>query len=300
MTSLSIIIVSYNTKDLLRDCLKSILKALPHKGDLEIIIVDNASKDESVAMIEADFPQVRLIKNSKNLGFAAANNLGAKKATGSYLLFLNSDTKLSPYALVKPLKFIKTHPDVGAITVKLILPDGSLDKDNHRGFPTPWTALTHFSGLSRLFPASPLLNNYYQSYRNLNAIHTLDVAAGSFLMMPMSLFNKIGGWDESYFFYGEDIDLCFRIHQAGKKIIYYPKVTVLHYKGASSGLRKESKKIAKPPKETRVKVARASIQAMEIFYKKFYRDKYPGIITWLVLTGIKFKGYFRVLKHQLS
>lgn len=300
MISLSIVIVSFNTKDLLQDCLKSIYNSIPPKGGLEVIVVDNNSQDGSVAMVKDKFPQVILVESDKNLGFAAANNLGVKKSQGQYLLFLNSDTKLSPYSLVKPLKFIKTHPDVGAITVKLVLADGSLDKDNHRGFPTPWTALTHFAGLSRIFPRSSLFNNYYQSYRNLDRIHSLDVAAGSFLLMSASLFHKIGGWDETYFFYGEDIDLCFRIHQANKKIIYYPKVTVLHYKGASSGLRKESAQIAKPPKATRIKVAQSSIKAMEIFYKKFYKNKYPTIITGLVLAGIRLKGYFRVLKHQLT
>ena len=126
------------------------------------------------------------------------------------------------------------------------------------------------------------------------------MSAGSFLMMPTKVFNKIGRWCEDYFFYGEDLDLCHQINMAGYKIIYYPKTTTLHLRGASSGLRKETKAIAKPPKETRIKVAQSSINAMKIFYKKFYTNKYPKVVTWLVLSGITLIGKIRVLKHKLT
>jgi GT2 family glycosyltransferase len=120
------------------------------------------------------------------------------------------------------------------------------------------------------------------------------------MMMPRDLIDALGGWDETYFFYGEDIDLCYRIHEAGYEIIYYPHVEVLHYKGASSGLRKESADIAQPPKETRVKVARESVRAMKIFYRKFYSEKYPRPLTGLVLAGIQVRGWLRIAKHQLT
>ncbi len=300
MTDLSIIITSYNTQQLLDDCLRSIFKAVKPVNGLEVVVIDNHSSDGSVEMIKQKYPQVHLIANTSNLGFAAANNQGVKISTGRYLLFLNSDTKISSDSLVKPLKFLRTHPQVGALTVKLRLPNGQLDPDNHRGFPTPWVALTHFFGLSKLFPQSRFFNRYYQTYKNFNRIHSVELTAGSYLMMSKKLFTQLGGWDETYFFYGEDIDISFRINQAGYKIIYYPKVEVIHYKGASSGLRKESSKIAKPPKSTRIRVAKESIRAMELFYKKFYQHKYPGILTWLVLTGIRIKGLFRVIKHQLT
>lgn len=298
--SLSVIIVSYNTKQLLSDCLKSVYKSQSPKDGLEVIVVDNNSPDDSVQMVEADFPQVKLIANQDNKGFAAANNQAAAIAQGKYLLFLNSDTKLTPHALVKPLKYLRTHQDVGAITVKLLLPTGQIDLDNHRGFPTPWTALTKMLRLNTLFPNSRLFNNYYQSYKGYDRIHSIDVAAGSYIMLSKKLFDKIGGWDESYFFYGEDIDLCYRIRQTGKKIIYYPKVTTIHYKGASSGLRKESADKARPPKATRIKVAKASTQAMKIFYRKFYQNQYPFFITYPILLAITLLGWLRVIKHQLT
>jgi len=300
MNTLSVIIVSYNTKDLLYDCLRSISRSQKPANGLEVIVVDNDSKDGSVEMVKEEFPNTILIANHDNRGFAAANNQGVAQATGKYLLFLNSDTKISPQSLVKPLKYLKTHQEVGAITIKLLLANGDIDKDNHRGYPTPWTAITKMLSLHNLFPNSRIFNNYYQSYKGYNKTHSIDVAAGSYIMLSKKLFDKIGGWDESYFFYGEDIDLCYRIRQTGKQIIYYPKVTTIHYKGASSGLRKESKKIARPPKSTRIKVAKSSTEAMKIFYKKFYRQRYPFFITYPVLFGITLLGWVRIIKHKLT
>ncbi len=297
---LSIIIVSYNTSKLLVDCLNSIHRASQPKGGLEIIVVDNASSDNSVAQVEKYFPQVKLILNKQNLGFARANNLASSVATGKYLLFLNSDTVLKKFSLVKPLKYLMKHNQVGAITIKLQLLNGQLDKDNHRGEPTPATSIFYFLGLAKLFPQSKLFNSYHYAAGNLDSIHSIPITAGSFLMMPSKLFHSIGRWDEQYFFYGEDIDLSYRIRKAHKKIIYYPKVTAIHIRGASSGLRKETVKIAASSKQNRIKVAKASISAMKIFYKKFYKDKYPLPLTWLVLFGITLKGWFRVLKYKFS
>ena len=229
---LSIIIVNYNTEGLLADCLRSVFAAAAPKNGLDVIVVDNNSSDGSVPMVAKQFKQVKLVRNKANLGFARANNEGFKITKGKYILFLNSDTVVKRYSLVKPLKFLKNHPKVGAITIKLVTADGSLDIDNHSGYPTPWASFTHFSYLSRLFPHSSIFNPYYLGLKKLNRIHTIPVAAGSFLMMPAKIFDQIGRWDEAYYFYGEDIDLCYRINQAGYKIIYYPKVSTLHLKGA--------------------------------------------------------------------
>jgi len=297
---LSIIIVNYNTKQLLDDCLQSLAAAERPSGGMEIIVVDNASSDGSQAMVAEQYPDVQLIASEANLGFAAANNRGTAVARGRYYLFLNSDTRVAPDALAQPLDYLQTHPDVGALTIHLVYPNGQRDPDNHRGFPTPWAALCHFSGLGRLFPRNPRFNQYFQAYRDFSQTHEIEVIAGSFMMMPADLFHELDGWDETYFFYGEDIDFCYRIHQAGRKIIYYPHVETLHYKGASSGLRKESAAIAKPPKETRVRVAQESVRAMQIFYQKFYRQKYPRLVTALVLAGIRARGWLRIMKHRLT
>lgn len=297
---LSVIIASYNTCHLLDECLHALTEAVEPAGGLEIIVVDNASADGSPAMVAAKYPQVTLIASDVNLGFAAANNRGTAVARGQYVLFLNSDTRVSSEALLQPLAYLQAHPEIGAVTVKLLYPTGQRDPDNHRGFPTPWNALCHFAGLGHVFPNAPLFNGYYQSYQDFDCTHPVDVIAGSFMMMPMALCRQLGGWDETYFFYGEDIDFCYRIRQAGYQIIYYPHVAVLHYKGASSGLRKESAAIARPSKETRVKIARESIRAMKIFYRKFYSQQYPRPLTAFVLAGIQLRGWFRILKHQLT
>lgn len=297
---LSIIIVSYNTKDLLSDCLRSIYAATTVRNGLEVIVVDNASLDGSPKMVATDFKNVKLVRNRENYGFARGNNIGRQASRGKYLLFLNSDTVIKKYSLVKPLKYLKNHPRVGAITIRLVTADGTVDIDNHRGLPTPWASFCHFFGLSFLFPHSPLFNSYHLGLAKLNRVHAIPVAAGSYLMMSAKLFDQIGRWDEAYYFYGEDIDLCYRIGTAGYKIIYYPKVSALHLKGASSGLRKETALLAKPDKETRLKVARASSAAMKIFYRKFYANIYPKPVTWLVLFGVTVRGWLRLLKHYLS
>lgn len=296
----SIIIVNYNTCQLLDDCLQSIYSADPPSGGVEVIVVDNASSDGSQKMVEAKYPQVQLLALQENLGFSAANNRGTAVATGDIVLFLNSDTRVAPDALKKPADYLANHPDVGALTVRLVYPNGERDPDNHRGFPTPWNALCHFSGLSKLFPNNPKFNGYFQSFADFSTIHPVEVIAGSYMMMPMALCHQLNGWDEIYFFYGEDIDFCYRINQAGYKIIYYPEVEVIHYKGASSGLRKESAHLAKPPKATRIRVAKESVRAMRIFYEKFYKEEYPWLVTAVVLSGIQLRGWVRILKHQLS
>lgn len=296
---LSVIVVSYNTKALLDDCLASLIAADQPPGGMEIIVVDNASSDGSQAMVRDQYPSVQLIANEDNLGFAAANNAGTAVAGGDFVLFLNSDTRVATDALTVPLDYMRNHPDVGALTVRLVYPNGERDPDNHRGFPTPWNAFCHFSGLSRLLPAGPRFDGYFRSYEDFSKVHDVPVIAGSYMMMPRVVDSQLGGWDETYFFYGEDIDYCYRIHEAGYRVVYFPLVEVLHYKGASSGLRKESAAIARPPKATRIRVAEESVSAMQIFYRKFYADKYPRLVTTLVLGGISARGRLRVLSHRL-
>lgn len=297
---LAVIIVNYNTCQLLDDCLDSVFRAAQPVGGLQVIVVDNGSLDDSMEMVAKKYPAVLAIKNSKNLGFSKANNIGVGASDARYVLFLNSDTVIKRYSLVKPVKYLKTHPRVGAVTIKLYLKDGSIDFDNHRGYPTPWASITKFSGLAKLFPNSTFFNSYHLGFKKLDKIHQIPVAAGSFLMMPTKLFKDIGMWDETYFFYGEDIDLCYRINEAGYKIIYYPKVSTLHLRGASSGLRKENAKTAVSDKANKIKVAQSSANAWKIFYKKFYSKRYPFFITAIVLAGIAVKGKLRVWKYQLG
>lgn len=297
---LSIIILSYNTKELLRNCLESIKKSKTNGLIIETIVVDNASSDGSPDMVQKEFPWVRLIKSKKNLGFAGGNNLGLKKASGRYILFLNSDTIVSSEAFKKMILFMESDKKIGACTPKTMLFSGGMDPDCHRGFPTLWASICYFSGLERLFPKSKIFGQYHQFYLDLTKAHEIDAGFGTFMMVRKEVLKKVGDWDESYFFYGEDLDLFYRIKKAGWKVMFYPESLATHHKGASSGLRRESKEVTQASKEIRIKTAKSSIKAMEIFYKKFYYDKYPRWLTWLVILGIKIKGVFRVLFHKLS
>ena len=297
---LSIITLSYNTKELLKRCLQSVEKAEKDNYQIETIVVDNASSDKSPEMVAKEFPQVKLIKSKKNLGYAGGNNLGLKRTQGEFILFLNSDTEIDKEALIKMMKFMKGNSRTGASTPKTMLFSGGMDPDCHRGFPIPWASITYFLGLEKLFPKSKLFGQYHQFYLDLNKTHEIDAGFGTFMFVRKKALDEVGHWDEQYFFYGEDLDLFYRIKEAGWKIMFYPEVLATHHKGASSGLRKESKEVARPSRETRIRVAKASIKAMEIFYKKFYQNKYPFWLTWVVLLGIKAKGSFRVVLHYLK
>ncbi|RJR24539.1 glycosyltransferase family 2 protein [Candidatus Microgenomates bacterium] len=310
---LSVIILSYNTKELLRQCLESVTSnQLPvtskskkpttdYRSPItEIIVVDNASKDGSPEMVEKEFPRVVLVCNKENIGYSAGNNVGIKIAKGDFLLFLNSDTKVYKNALAEAVSFMKENPRIGALSAKTLLPSGKMDPDCHRGFPHPWASLTYFLGLEKMFPKSRLFGQYHKSYLGFDENHEIDAGAGAFMLVRKEVVEKVGTWDEQYFFYGEDLDFFYRIKNAGFKVYFFAKPLLTHYKGASSGLRKESKKINRNPRENRIKVAQASVKAMEIFYRKFYKNLYPAWVTSLVLGGIKLKGSLRVLKHRLT
>jgi len=296
---LSIIILNYNTKDLLRNCLQSVKKSKAGGLAIEIIVVDNASTDNSAEMVEREFPKFCFVQSKKNLGFSGGNNLGIREAKGRYLLFLNSDTEIKPGALKEIISFMNEDQRIGACTPKTMLFSGGMDPDCHRGFPTPWASICYFLGFESLFPKSKIFGQYHKFYLDLNKTHEIDAGFGTFMIIRRKVIDQIGGWDEKYFFYGEDLDFFYRIKKAGWKVMFYSKPLLVHHKGASSGLRKESKGITPASRETRLKTARASARAMEIFYHKFYQDKYPAWLTWMVILGIRMKGFFRVAQHAL-
>lgn len=297
---LSVIILSYNTKELFKHCLKSVFASETDSYKIEVIVVDNASTDGSSLMVKKEFPEINLIVSEKNLGFAGGNNLALKEAKGEYILFLNSDTEVVPDAFRKMIGFMDKNPKVGASTAKTILFSGGMDIDCHRGFPTPWASICYFLGLESLFSKSRLFGQYHKFYLDLDKPHEIDAGFGTFMFVRREALKEAGNWDESYFFYGEDLDLFYRIKEAGWKVMFYPEPLLVHHKGASSGIRKESKGVTKADRETRIKTAKASIKAMEIFYNKFYKNKYPAWVTWIVVSGIKLKGAVRLIYQFLK
>ncbi len=281
--SLSIIILSYNVKQLLLDCLASVYA---HAGsDWQIIVVDNASSDGSAEAVEVKFPKVNVIRSNTNLGFSAGNNLGIKRAVGDYILFLNDDTKITGDAITESLKYLKDHNDVGALTCKVELPNGKLDYSCHRGLPTPWNALCYFTGLSKIFPKSKLFSGYTATYQDLNTIHEIDCATGAFLLVKRVAGESIGWWDEDYFWNGEDIEFCFQLRKNKWKIIYYPQEKIIHFKGSSSGLWSTGQ--SKVSQEVKLRTARSAAKAMKIFYGKHFKKGLAGLTVWWGISALE-------------
>lgn len=251
---LSIIIVNYNVKEFIQNLLHSIEKASQNITK-EIIIIDNASDDGSVEFIQEKFPDVKLIVNKKNLGFGKANNIGLKEAKGEFILLLNPDTLVAEDTFDKMIDFFKTEPKVGLAGCKILNPDGTLQLACRRSFPGPWTSFTKVAGLSTLFPKSKLFAKYNLTYLDENQTYEVDAISGSFMMMRREVFEKVGGFDEQFFMYGEDLDFCYRVQKAGYKVFYVHTTKIIHYKGEST-------------KRSNLDETKMFYQAMHLFVKK--------------------------------
>ena len=293
MLDLAVIIVSYNTRALLRDCLRSVYAS---QGDFafEVCVVDNASTDGSAAMVRAEFPRARLIESDRNGGYAYANNLalrmygfrdpGEADAASPpsaaelprYVLLLNPDTVLPSDALARMLAFMEAHPRAGVVGPKLVRPDGSLDLACRRSFPTPEVSLWRMLGLSRLFPRSRRFGRYNLTYLDPDERAEVDAVVGAFMWVRREAIQQVGLLDEAFWMYGEDLDWAKRIKDAGWQVWYNPEVTVLHVKGAAS---------RRNPR-ARVEFYRA----MAPFYRKHYAATTPFWLHWLILGGIACKG----------
>ena len=293
MKNLSIIIVNYNTKDLLIQCLESLDQALSlvtcHVSP-EIIVVDNGSTDGSVEEVEKRYKQslrpygledIKILRSRQNLGFAKGNNVGIKQARGRFILLLNSDTVVEKNTILEMLKFMEKNPKVGAATCKVVFPDGTLDPACHRGFPTPWASLTYFLGLEKLFPKSRLFGQYHLGFLPMDKPHEIDSPTGAFYLMKREVIDKVGLLDGDYFMYGEDLDWSYRIKQAGWKIMYYPDIKIVHFKKQSGRARED----ARVRKET----TSHFYETMKIFYQKHYLEKYPRIVTASIMLAIEIK-----------
>src|SRR3989344_1506267 len=289
MPFLSFIIVNYNTRELLVQCLDNLKNIYPEK---EIIVIDNGSGDDSAETVRANYPDVILIE-SQNNGLAAASNIGLEKSRGDYLLYLGTDAFPGSDVILGILDFMEKNSQVGILTPQLKLRDGTIDMDAHRGFPTPWAALTHFSGLNKLFPKSKWFNQYFLGYRDMSEPHEIDLCISHFMFVRRKVFEQIGKWDQSFFLYGEDVDFCYRAKSAGWKIMYLPQFSVLHYKGVTVGIRKETRDISKADSATRSKMKTETTRAMRLFYEKHYKGKYPAWLTGLVIFGIEILTRFR-------
>ncbi len=233
MIQLSIIIVNYNVKAFLQNCLLSIQKALDHIPS-EIIVVDNASDDGSVEIIKKNFPHITLIESPANLGFSKANNIGLKLAKGKYICLINPDTIVEENTFLEMIKFMESNSEAGLAGCKILNPDGTFQLACRRSFPTPWVAFTKIVGLSKIFPKSKLFAKYNLTYLDENQTYEVDAVSGSFMFLRREVYEKIGGLDETFFMYGEDLDYCYRVKEAGYKVYYVHSTKIIHFKGEST------------------------------------------------------------------
>jgi GT2 family glycosyltransferase len=284
MLDLGIIIVNWNTRDLLRDCLNSLAAA---KGNFssKVVVVDNASSDGSAEMVQREFPDVMVIASPTNDGFSLANNKGLRALgldqgcgddTPRYALILNPDTVVPPTALCDMIAFMDANPTIGVSGPKLIMLDGNLDMACRRSFPTPEISFYRMIGLSRLFPKSYRFGRYNMTYLDPDVETEVDSVVGAFMLVRRDAIQQVGLFDDVFFMYGEDLDWAFRIKQAGWNVMYHPQVTVTHVKRAAS---RQSKR-----------AQREFYRAMLIFYRKHYRATTPWWLHSLILTGLAVKG----------
>ncbi|MGN7169713.1 glycosyltransferase family 2 protein [Paenibacillus cellulositrophicus] len=282
---LSILIVNYNTCQLTVDCLRSVF-ASETDFTYEVIVIDNNSSDDSIETIRDEFPQVKVIANKDNTGFAKANNQGMEAAKGRYILLLNSDTVIQKDTLQTMIAFMDEHPKAGASGCKIILPDGSLDKACKRGFPTPSASFYYAFGFSKLFPDNPRFNQYQLGHLDPDQAYPVDCLVGAFMLVRRGVLESVGGLDETFFMYGEDIDWCYRIKQAGWDIHYYPKTTIVHYKGGSARRRP-------------YKIIYEFHRAMIVFHRKHYRKQYNVLTNSLIYMGVGLKFAMALMKSWL-
>ena len=277
---LSIIILNYNVRFFLEQCVLSVQKALENI-DGEIIVVDNNSSDGSCEMMKTLFPNVKLIENKENLGFPKGNNIGVAQAKGDYICILNPDTVVAEDSFTKILKTENWKLNTGIIGCKLIDGTGNFLPESKRGVPTPWVAFTKIFGLYKVFPKSKLFNQYYAQHLSQNQSGNVDILVGAFMFMKRALYNEIGGFDENCFMYSDDIDLSYMALQKGKSNYYFHETTIIHYKGESTirdGL-----------------YMKRFQEAMQFFYKKHFKKSF--IFDFFMKIG---SSLFSLIKKNQS
>ena len=261
---LSVIIVNYNVKFFLEQCIISAKKAA-EKTTAEIIVVDNNSVDGSIEMMHEKFPDIVLIANKDNVGFSKANNQGMRIAKGEHVLLLNPDTVVEEDTFEKCVQFMDDHPDAGGLGVKMVDGKGNFLPESKRGLPTPAVAFYKIFGLSVLFPKSKKFGQYHLGFLDKEETHKVDILAGAFMLMRKSVLDKIGLLDEDFFMYGEDIDLSWRIKLGGYENYYYPGTRIIHYKGEST-------------KKSSINYVFVFYNAMIIFAKKHFSKSNASLL----------------------
>ncbi len=283
---LSIIIVNYNVKYFLEQCLCSVEKAIKNLK-AEVFIIDNNSVDGSCSMLKKKFPHFYLIENKENTGFSRANNQGISISKGEYILLLNPDTVVEEDTFEKIINFMDKTPDAGGLGVKMIDGNGNFLPESKRALPTPEVAFYKIFGLSNLFKNSKKFGKYHLSFLDKEKIHSIEILSGAFMMMRKKVLDEIGYLDETFFMYGEDIDLSYRIIKHGYKNYYFPETTIIHYKGEST-------------KKGSINYVKIFYKAMIIFAEKHFSKKNIKIFSFLINIAIYFRAILSLIKRFLK
>lgn len=293
---LTIIVITYNGCAVTLETLHSYDRAIRACPDyrIETIVVDNASRDGVDRAVAENFPDFQLIRNQANLGFAKAANIGFQASSGRYILFSNPDIEVVPGTLSSLVDLMDLHPEAGACTPFLRLKGyDTIDPGAHRGFPTPWAAFTHFSGLSKLCRRSRRLSRIFGRYhlmdRDLTQPHEVDVIEGGFFFTRREAFVQAGLWDGDYFLFGEDIDLCYQLAKSGSRVMYFPQAEAIHQLGSTTGLKADSPGKDNVSQTDRLRSFHAFYDSMKIFYDKHYIDRYGTLTRTLVFWAIDLK-----------
>lgn len=282
---LSVVIVNYNVKYFLEQCLYAVRKA-KHNLAIEVFVVDNHSVDGSIEMLKDKFPEVILIENKDNVGFSVANNQAMKLAKGEYVLLLNPDTVVQEDTFVKVCDFMDAHPDAGGLGVKMIDGKGQFLPESKRGLPTPFVAFCKIVGLSALFPQSKKFGQYHLGFLDKNKTHVVDVLAGAFMLMRKTVLDEVGLLDETFFMYGEDIDLSYRIQLGGYQNYYFPETQIIHYKGEST-------------KKSSVNYVFVFYNAMIIFAEKHFSKSNAKLFSFLINIAIYLRAGLAIAARVL-
>lgn len=277
MKKLSIVIVNYNVCHFLEQALLSVKNAIVGI-DAEVFVVDNNSVDGSVEMVRAKFDFVTLVDNKENLGFAKANNQAIRMAKGEYILLLNPDTIVEEDTFQKCIDFMDNHAQAGGLGVKMLDGAGKFLPESKRGLPTPWVAFYKIFGLAAFFPKSKKFGGYHLGYLDKDQTNQVIVLSGAFMFMRKTALDKVGLLDETFFMYGEDIDLSYRLIKGGYQNYYFPETRIIHYKGEST-------------KKTSINYVFIFYKAMIIFAQKHFSQKNAGIFSFLINIAI----YIRAL-----
>jgi GT2 family glycosyltransferase len=271
--ALSIVILNYNTRDHLRECLRAVRPEAAHPAGVEVLVVDNASSDGSAEMVEAEFPWVRLLRSPRNGGFAYGNNQALRICEGANIVLLNPDALLPRGGVAHFLQVLDEHPEAGVIGPKLLRPNGSMHLACRRSFPTPSIAFYRIAGLSRLFPQSRRFGRYNLTFADPDLPMEVDSVCGACMLIRRSVIDRIGLLDERFFMYGEDLDWCLRARQAGWSVRYEPSIVVQHQHGAAS-------------RQRALRTTFHFFRAMDLFYRKHYIRRYNPLVTGAVRTAI--------------